>query len=140
MGVIAGLPREIGAAGGYGRARGASGNFRSAAGYYLARPGGDGRRLAGSTSFAQRPEGRGLRCRQAPVSMLLPPPPHGSSGRKNDEKVSVEGLRGRRELGKMQGCRESDAGCLKIEKEIARMCEASSLTHGLTGAVTRALT
>ena len=63
-----------------------------------------------------------------------------SAPREIRKEISIQGLRGRQRNCKMEGCRESDTRCLKIEREIARMCEASSLTHGLTGAVTRALT
>jgi hypothetical protein len=47
--------------------------------------------------------------------MLLPPLPRRLGARKNSEESLIEGLRGRREISKMEGCRESDTSCLKIE-------------------------
>ena len=58
---------------------------------------------------------RGLRGRWAPITILLPPLPRRLGDQKYSKDILVEGLRSRREISKMEGCRESDACCLKIE-------------------------
>ena len=63
-----------------------------------------------------------------------------SATAETSQKSWSEGLRRKSVESMIQGCRERDTSCLKIEIEIARMCEANSLTRGATGAAVRVQT